>query len=95
MPFFNRKLLTLRPDYETYEAITYNFHPILLSLTSSLGLSAQIKGVITDSLTNEPLMYVTVQYEGTGVGAVSNADGEYQVETRNGWNELTFPPLVM
>lgn len=65
----------------------------LLSLTSSLGLSAQIKGVITDSLTNEPLMYVTVQYEGTGVGAVSNADGEYQVETRNGWNELTFSTI--
>ncbi len=35
-------------------------------------------------------MYVTIQYEGTGVGTVSNADGEYQVETRNGWNELTF-----
>lgn len=38
-------------------------------------------------------MYVTVQYEGTGVGAVSNADGEYQVETRNGWNELTFSTI--
>ena len=28
----------------------------------------RIKGVITDSLTNEPLMYITVQYEGKGVG---------------------------
>lgn len=65
----------------------------LLSLTASLGLSAQIKGVITDSLTNEPLMYVTVQYEGKGVGAVSNADGEYQVEARAGWNELTFSTI--
>lgn len=65
----------------------------LFSVTVSLGLSAQIKGVITDSLTNEPLMYVTVQYEGKGVGAVSNADGEYQVETRAGWNELTFSTI--
>jgi len=65
----------------------------LLSLTASLGLSAQIKGVITDSLTNEPLMYVTVQYEGKGVGAVSNTDGEYQVEARAGWNELTFSTI--
>ena len=65
----------------------------LLSLTASLGLSAQIKGVITDSLTNEPLMYVTVQYEGKGVGAVSNADGEYQVEARADWNELTFSTI--
>ena len=54
----------------------------LLSLFVSISASAQIKGVITDSLTNEPLMYITVQYEGKGVGGISNANGEYQVETR-------------
>lgn len=58
-----------------------------------LGLWGQIKGVITDSLTNEPLMYITVQYEGKGVGGISNANGEYQVETRRGWNELTFSAI--
>lgn len=63
---------------------------LLLSLFASLGVSAQIKGVITDSLTHEPLMYITVQYEGKGIGGISNAKGEYQVETRKGWNELTF-----
>ena len=62
----------------------------LLSLLVSISASAQIKGVITDSLTNEPLMYITVQYEGKGVGGISNANGEYQVETRKGWDELTF-----
>ena len=62
----------------------------LLSLFVSISASAQIKGVITDSLTNEPLMYITVQYEGKGVGGISNANGEYQVETRKGWDELTF-----
>ena len=51
----------------------------LLSLFVSISASAQIKGVITDSLTNEPLMYITVQYEGKGVGGISNANGEYQV----------------
>lgn len=25
-----------------------------------------------------------------GVGGISNANGEYQVETRKGWDELTF-----
>ena len=63
---------------------------LLLSLFVSISASAQIKGVITDSLTNEPLMYITVQYEGKGVGGISNANGEYQVETRKGWDELTF-----
>ena len=36
---------------------------------------------------------ITVQYEGKGVGGISNADGEYQVETRKGWNELTFSAI--
>ena len=29
---------------------------------------AQIKGVVTDSLTHEPLMYITVQYEKRRLG---------------------------
>ena len=62
----------------------------LLSIFASIGASAQIKGVITDSLTHEPLMYITVQYAGKGVGGISNAKGEYQIETRKGWDELTF-----
>lgn len=66
------------------------FTLFLLFLFASIGASAQIKGIITDSLTNEPLMYITVQYEGKGVGGISNGKGEYQVETRKDWNELTF-----
>ncbi|WP_300811997.1 DUF5686 and carboxypeptidase-like regulatory domain-containing protein [uncultured Bacteroides sp.] len=65
----------------------------LLLLLHSLGMSAQIKGVITDSLTNEPLMYITVQYEGKGIGTISNGAGEYQVETPKGLNELTFSAI--
>ncbi|MDR0962759.1 MAG: DUF5686 and carboxypeptidase regulatory-like domain-containing protein [Mediterranea sp.] len=55
--------------------------------------SAQIKGVITDSITHEPLLYITVQYEGKGVGAISNADGEYQVESHPEWGVLTFSAI--
>ena len=68
------------------------FTLIALSFVS-LHVSAQIRGVVTDSVTNEPLMYVTVQYEGKGVGSVTNVDGEYEVETRRGWNELTFSSI--
>ena len=56
-------------------------------------VSAQIRGVVTDSLTKEPLLYVTVQYEGKGVGAITNGKGEYSVETRRGWDELTFSAI--
>lgn len=65
----------------------------LAFLFHSVGMSAQIRGVITDSLTNEPLMYITVQYEGKGIGTISNGAGEYQVETPRGLNELTFSAI--
>ena len=55
--------------------------------------SAQIRGIVTDSLTKEPLLYVTVQYEGKGVGAITNGKGEYTVETRRGWDVLTFSAI--
>ena len=54
---------------------------------------AQLKGVITDSITHEPLMYISVYSEGKGVGGVSNANGEYQIETRKNWNEVTFSSI--
>ena len=62
-------------------------------LFSTFHLSAQLRGVITDSLTNEPLMYISVYYEGKGVGSVSNVSGEYKIETRRGWNEVTFSAI--
>lgn len=66
----------------------------IIAIILAIPVSAQkIKGVITDSLTNEPLLYVTVQYEGKGVGAVSNGEGQYEVEARRGWNELTFSTI--
>lgn len=88
------KLLTLHPNSESYMKHRYiKFILFLFSLFASIHASAQIKGIITDSLTNEPLMYVTVQYEGKGVGTISLANGEYEVETRKGWNELTFSTI--
>lgn len=63
---------------------------LLLFLFVAPQLFAQIKGVITDSITHEPLMYISVFYEGKGVGGISNAKGEYQIDTRKGWNDVTF-----
>lgn len=56
-----------------------------------ISVSAQnIQGVVTDSLTNEPIPYLSVFYEGKGVGSITDNDGNYKVETRKGWNKLTF-----
>ena len=66
---------------------------VTILFTCVQGASAQIKGIVTDSITHEPLLYVTVQYEGKGVGAITNGEGEYRVETRRGWDELTFSTI--
>ena len=50
----------------------------------------QIHGLVTDSLTNEPLPYISVYYEGKGVGSITDIDGNYTVTSRKGWTELTF-----
>ena len=52
--------------------------------------TAQIQGVVTDSVTNEPIPYISVFYEGKGVGSITDMEGKYKVETRKGWNKLTF-----
>ncbi|NDV66723.1 DUF5686 and carboxypeptidase-like regulatory domain-containing protein [Bacteroides sp. 224] len=66
---------------------------VLLLIFTVPQVFAQIRGLITDSLTNEPLMYISVYYEGKGVGTTSSEKGEYSVEVRSGWNELTFSAI--
>lgn len=64
---------------------------LFLLLGCCISVSAQnIQGVVTDSLTNEPIPYLSVFYEGKGVGSITYNDGNYKVETRKGWNKLTF-----
>ena len=64
---------------------------LFLLLGCCISVSAQnIQGVVTDSLTNDPIPYLSVFYEGKGVGSITGNDGNYKVETRKGWNKLTF-----
>lgn len=64
---------------------------LFLLLGCCISVSAQnIQGVVTDSLTNEPIPYLSVFYEGKGVGSITDNDGNYKVETRKSWNKLTF-----
>ena len=72
------------------QSIKYIF---LLSLTLFMTVSSfgqRLTGVVTDSTTNEPLPYITVYYQGTSVGTITDIDGRYDVQTRKGWNQLTF-----
>lgn len=53
-------------------------------------LSAQIKGVVTDSETGEPIPYLNVYYDGKGVGTITDIDGQYSIAAHPGWTKLTF-----
>jgi hypothetical protein len=66
---------------------------LLLLFLLPQGITAQIKGIVTDSVTHEPLISITVYYEGKGVGSTTNVDGEFQVESHPEWNELTFSAI--
>ena len=88
---FNFAVIICMIDMKHFYIILFFFALFLAACVP--GASAQIRGIVTDSLTQEPLLYVTVQYEGKGVGAITNGKGEYTVETRRGWDELTFSAI--
>ena len=50
----------------------------------------QIKGVVTDAKTGEPLPYLAVYYEGKGVGAITDDEGRFTVAKHPEWKELVF-----
>lgn len=51
---------------------------------------AQIKGVVKDADTGEPLPYLNVFYEGKAVGAITDLDGKFEIQRVVEWKELTF-----
>lgn len=59
----------------------------IVSITSSF---AQVKGLVTDAKTHQPLAYIAVYYKGKGVGAITDQNGKFRVESYVGWNELSF-----
>lgn len=53
------------------------------------GISAQIRGVITDAATGDTLLYPSASYKGHHVAVSGNAMGEYSIARHEGW-QLTF-----
>ena len=64
-----------------------------IMLFSVLHLAAQnieVKGTITDGMTNEPLPGVNIIVEGSSIGAVSDALGKYSISVPSGDVTLVF-----
>ncbi len=56
---------------------------LLIFTVESLGQTGIIKGIITDSKTNESLIGTTVLIQGTTQGTITNFDGEYVIPKVN------------
>ncbi|MBQ8889354.1 MAG: carboxypeptidase-like regulatory domain-containing protein, partial [Bacteroidaceae bacterium] len=66
------------------------FLVFFLSILCLNQIFAQIKGVVTDAETGEPIPYLNVFYEGKGVGTITDMDGRFEVQKMVAWKELTF-----
>ena len=64
---------------------------LLLVLAAPNAFAQQIKGVVTDSVTHEPLMYISIYYqEKRDMGTITNIDGEYNLDARRNGGTLVF-----
>ncbi|CAN5363189.1 DUF5686 and carboxypeptidase-like regulatory domain-containing protein [soil metagenome] len=59
------------------------FFLMLLVCTITVTAQTSIKGFIRDAVTQEPLAFVSVYFQG-GNGVTSNDDGSYSIQTNNG-----------
>ena len=67
---------------------------LLFILAATRVYSQQIKGVVTDSITKEPLMYISIYYEEKrDMGTVTDINGEYRLETRRNGGTLVFSAI--
>lgn len=55
---------------------------LICFLITAFGYSQSIIGKIVDALTNAPLESVTIYYDGTTIGAVTNAKGEFSLPSK-------------
>lgn len=51
----------------------------ILLFLFTISATAQIKGVVRDSITKEPIAYVALVYENTSIGTNSNEKGEFEL----------------
>jgi len=66
---------------------------ILLFLFSLLA-NAQIKGVVKDSITKEPIAYVTLVYENSEIGTNANEKGEFELQENQNNSKIETKTVV-
>ncbi|THD32823.1 carboxypeptidase-like regulatory domain-containing protein [uncultured Flavobacterium sp.] len=65
----------------------------ILFLFFAANVAAQTKGVVKDSLTVNPIAYVSIWVENENIGTTSEENGEYQIGTNDKNKNLIFSAL--
>lgn len=65
---------------------------VIFSLASNAQL-VKIKGMVSDSLTGEPIPFANVVFQGKNIGTTTDIDGKYVLESEWGSNYLIFSSL--
>lgn len=63
---------------------------VLLFFVQTVAKAQMVTGIVTDSISKEPVAYLAVYYDGTGIGSITDIDGKFSVEARKDLSELTF-----
>lgn len=66
---------------------------LLLFLFFSLSISAQVKGVIKDSISGKPIPFVNVWVENENIGTSSEENGEFVINAKDKTKNLIFSVL--
>ena len=66
----------------------YFFLSAILLVFSSLMAQTKIMGKVLDAETKEPLPFVNVYFKGTNIGATTDLDGRFSIETRQAKDSL-------
>lgn len=72
---------------------TYAFLVLTLAVLAMQGnyaMAQTVSGIVVDAKSGSPLPFVNVYYEGKGVGAATDENGNFSVPYRKGWNILTI-----
>lgn len=72
---------------------TYAFLVLTLAVLAMQGnyaVAQTVSGIVVDAKSGSTLPFVNVYYEGKGVGAATDENGNFSVPYRKGWNILTI-----
>lgn len=72
---------------------TYAFLVLTLAVLAMQGnyaVAQTVSGIVVDAKSGSPLPFVNVYYEGKGVGAATDENGNFSIPYRKGWNILTI-----